>query len=239
MTDTPPSPRTLGRALFEVLFTRPTTLAVIAVALLVLISALPPLGVIIGFVFVLAALLLCVRQGSFPEIGFRRPQSWARTLLLGAAIGLAIQLTFSIVVDPLIERWTGTSVDVSNLDGMRGDLVNYLIMLAVGWVIGGFLEEMLFRGYLLKRIRLVLGESPVAAAVAILLPAVAFGLAHAYQDTAGMISTGLIGALFGAVFVWARGNLWLPILVHGFTNVAGITLIYTDLDTILNTLLFG
>jgi membrane protease YdiL (CAAX protease family) len=54
-----------------------------------------------------------------------------------------------------------------------------------------------------------------------------------------MISTGLIGALFGAIFVWSRGHLWLPILVHGFTNVIGITLIYTDGDMVLNRLLFG
>ena len=141
--------------------------------------------------------------------------------------------------DPLIERWTGTPVDVSSLDGMRGHLGNYLLMLVLGWVVGGFLEEMLFRGYLLKRIRLVLGESPLATALAILLPAVAFGMAHAYQDTAGMLSTGLIGALFGVVFVRGRGNLWLPIMTHGFTNVAGITLIYTDLDKVLNKLLLG
>jgi hypothetical protein len=121
---------------------------------------------------------------------------------------------------------------------MRGHLSNYLIMLAIGWVVGGFLEEMLFRGYLLKRIRLVLGESPGAVAVAVLLPAVAFGLAHSYQDIAGMISTGLIGALFGAVFVWERGNLWLPIMVHGFTNVTGITLIYLSGDKVLSKLLF-
>ncbi len=239
MDQPPPRSRIVGRILVETLFTNPKTIAVISVVLLVLISTLPPLGVIIGFVFVLTALLLCVRQGSFAEIGLRRPESWVRTLLLGAVIGLAIQLAFSIVVDPLLERWTGTPVDLSNLDGMRGHLVNYLIMLAVGWAIGGFLEEMLFRGYLLKRIRLVLGESPVAVAVAILLPAVAFGLAHAYQDIAGMISTGLIGALFGVVFVWGRGNLWLPVMTHGFTNVVGITLIYTNLDQVLGKLLFG
>ena len=98
---------------------------------------------------------------------------------------------------------------------------------------------MLFRGYLLKRIRLVLGDRPAATLLAILLPALAFGLAHSYQDTAGMISTGLIGAILGALFVWYRGNLWLPIMVHGFSNVVGITLIYTNGDRVLNTLLFG
>ena len=188
------------------LFTNRTTIAVITVALLIAISALPPLGVIIGWVFILAALPACVKQGSFAEIGFRRPESWPRTLLLGIAIGVGIQLFFSIVVDPLLERWTGAPVDVSSLDGMRGNLTHYLIMLAIGWVLGGFLEEMLFRGYLLKRIRLVLGESPAALVLAVLLPAVAFGLAHSDQDTAGIFSTGLIGALFGAVFVWYAGT---------------------------------
>ena len=207
--------------------------------LLVAISALPNLGVIIGWLFIVIALLVCVKQGSFPEIGFRRPESWARTVVLALGIGVAIQLAFSIVVDPLLERWTGTPVDVSSLDGMRGHLGNYMVMLAVGWVIGGFLEEMLFRGYLQKRIRIVLGESPGALVVAILLPALAFGLAHSYQDTAGMISTGLFGAIFGALFAWYRWNLWLPILVHGFSNVVGITLIYTSWDRVLNGLLFG
>ena len=85
----------------------------------------------------------------------------------------------------------------------------------------------------------MLGESPGATVVAVLLPALAFGLAHSYQDTAGMISTGVIGALFGAILVCYRGNLWLPILVHGFSNVVGITLIYTSGDRVLNALLFG
>jgi membrane protease YdiL (CAAX protease family) len=239
MNDIAEPPRTSGRTLFEVLFTRRTTIAVISVVLLVAISALPNLGVIAGWVFILVALLACVRQGSFGEIGFGRAESWPRTILLAIAFGVVIQLVFSIVVDPLLARWTGTPVDVSSLDGMRGNLVNYLIMLAIGWVLGGFLEEMLFRGYLLKRIRIVLGDHPAATVIAVLLPALAFGLAHSYQDTAGMISTGLIGAILGALFVWYRGNLWLPILVHGFSNVVGITLIYTSGDRVLNTLLFG
>jgi hypothetical protein len=85
----------------------------------------------------------------------------------------------------------------------------------------------------------VLGDSPAATVIAVLLPALAFGLAHSYQDTAGMISTGSIGAILGAVFVWYRGNLWLPIMVHGFSNVVGITLIYTSGDKVLGRLLFG
>ncbi|NIM71077.1 MAG: CPBP family intramembrane metalloprotease [Xanthomonadales bacterium] len=72
----------------------------------------------------------------------------------------------------------------------------------------------------------------------LLLPALAFGLAHSYQGVAGMISTGLVGLILGALFIGAGGNLWLPILVHGVANSIGITLIFTNADRLLGTLLF-
>ena len=98
---------------------------------------------------------------------------------------------------------------------------------------------MLFRGYLLRRIQNILGDGPWAALVAIALTSTAFGMAHGYQDTAGMLSTGLMGALLGGLFVWTRGNLWLPVLVHGISNTLGITLIYTSADRVLGQLVFS
>ena len=182
--------------------------------------------------------MLGIRQGSFAEIGFMRPKSWSRTLLLGLGLGTALQLSFVLVIDPVVEKLTGSMVDISMLDPMRGNLVNYLIMLAIGWVVGGFLEEMLFRGYLLKRLEIVFGDGALSVALAILLPAVAFGCAHSYQGPAGMISTGLMGLTLGVIFVWNGYNLWLPILVHGFVDMVGLTLIYLDVDRWLNQLLF-
>jgi membrane protease YdiL (CAAX protease family) len=225
--------------IYESLFHNRAVTAFVSAALLLLIALLPPYGVIAGWLFLLPALLLCLRKGSFGEIGFRRPASWSRTLALGLVIGIAAQLAFVILIDPLLERLTGSPVDLSSLDGMRGNPAGYAIMLAVGWIAGGFLEEMLFRGYLLRRIQHILGDRRWAALVAIALTSIAFGMAHGYQDTAGMLSTGLMGALLGGLFVWARDNLWLPILVHGVTNTAGITLIYTSADRVLGQLVFS
>lgn len=239
MTDLSRPPRQITRRLFDVLFTNRASTGAIAVALLAAISMLPGVGVVPGFLFVLLALVLCVRQGSFAEIGFHRPASWPRTILLGLGIGIVAQLIFSTVIDPLLGYLTGRPIDVSAFDAIRGNVPNYLIMLAVGWVVGGLLEEMLFRGYLLGRIRRILGSGQVAVALAVILPAVAFGLTHRYQGAAGMISTGLLGALLGVVFVWYRENLWLPILVHGSANFVGITLIHASADRVLNAWLFG
>lgn len=237
MEDAPGSaPPTESRA-FEILFTRTVTIAPIAVVLLVAIATLPNLGVMIGFVFVVTAMLICVRRGGPAELGFRRPESWTRTIVLGVVIGTVTQVLFSIVIDPLLERATGTVIDVSGFDGIRGSLPGFLVMLAVGWVIGGFLEEMLFRGYLMRRLTRILGEKPSAVALSVLLPAISFGLAHSYQDAPGMLSTGLIAVLFGLLYVWTRYNLWLPIIVHGVIDTVGLTFIYLDIDKTLNHLL--
>ena len=232
-------PLQLARRLFDLLFTDRVSTGAIALALLAAISLLPGVGVIPGFLFVLLALVLCMRQGSFAEIGFRRPASWWRTILLGVGIGVVAQLVFSIVIDPLLGHMTGKPIDVSAFDAVRGNIPNYLILLGVGWVVGGFLEEMLFRGYLLGRIRRFLGGGQVATFLAVIVPAIAFGLAHRYQGPAGMISTGLLGTLLGVVFVRYRENLWLPILVHGSLNAVGITLIFISGDRVLNAWLFG
>ena len=201
--------------MFDLFFRKRSVIAVLTAALLLAIALLPPYGVIAGWLFLLPVLLLCIRKGSFREIGFQRPASWPRTLGLGLAIGVAAQLVFAIIVDPLLGRLVGSPVDLSSLDGMRGNPLNFIIMLAVGWVIGGFLEEMLFRGYLLRRIQHVFGDPPWVSLLAVVLTSTAFGMAHGYQDTAGMISTGLMGALLGGLFVWGGCKLWLPILVHG------------------------
>jgi membrane protease YdiL (CAAX protease family) len=222
-----------------VLFSNRVSTGAIALALLAAISLIPSVGVILGFLFVLLAQLLGRRQGSFAEIGFRRPASWWRTILLGVGIGIVAQIAFSVVIDPLLGNMTGKPIDVSAFDAVRGNIPNYLILLAVGWVVGGFLEEMLFRGYLLGRIRRGFGGGQVATLLAVILPAIAFGLAHHYQGPAGMISTGLLGTLLGAVFVRYRENLWLPILVHGSLNTIGITLIFISGDRVLNAWLFG
>lgn len=229
----------ITQSIFELFFINRVMVAVMSFGLLALISLKQPLGVISGFVFVLVLLLVCVRRGSFAEIGFTRPESWARTLTRGLLIGITAQLAFVIFIDPLLTRLIGSPVNLSTLDGMRGNLVNYLIMLGVGWIVGGFLEEMLFRGYLLKRIQRLLGGSAWAGAVAVAITALVFGLAHGYQDIAGMLSTGLVGVLLGWLFVWSGGNLWLPILVHGISNSLGITFIYLSLDKLLGGLVFG
>lgn len=64
----------------------------------------------------------------------------------------------------------------------------------------GFCEEIMFRGYLQKQFQAATRSS----ALAVILQAAVFGVAHAYQGGRRIILIGVYGALFGMLAVWRK-----------------------------------
>lgn len=64
----------------------------------------------------------------------------------------------------------------------------------------GFCEEIMFRGYLQRQFR----AATRSTAAAIVLQAVVFGIAHAYQGGRRIILIGVYGALFGILAAWRK-----------------------------------
>jgi hypothetical protein len=214
------------------------SLTVLVLLALGLPIAYPDLGILGSFVIAIVVVLIARKQGSFRDMGFRRPDSWPRLLGTTLMYGIVIQLAFTIVIEPGLSRVTGDPVDISVFDAVRGDFVNFLLMMALGWVVGGFLEEFTFRGFIIGRVRWLLGSGAAATWVAVLAAAVPFGIAHIYQGVTGMIATGLIGFVLGAVYVYHRFNLWYAMFTHGFINTVGIVALYLDIDREMSSWLF-
>ena len=78
-------------------------------------------------------------------------------------------------------------------------------------ITAGVCEEWLYRGFLLAVVSAVAGGLATWALVAV--AAVAFGLAHAYQGSVGVITTGVLGGIMAALYL-ATGSLLLPVLLH-------------------------
>ena len=198
----------------------------------------PQLGVLGSFAIAIVTALIARKHGSFRDLGFRRPASWAKLLGTTMMYGFVIQMTFMTVIEPGLTRLTGNPVDISAFNAVRGNFVMFLLLMAVGWVVGGFFEEFTFRGFIVGRVRWLLGSDTVAAWAAVLAAAIPFGVAHFYQGITGMIATGMIGFLLGAVYVFHRFNLWYAMFTHGFINTVGIIAIYLDIDQEMSHWLF-
>jgi membrane protease YdiL (CAAX protease family) len=82
-------------------------------------------------------------------------------------------------------------------------------------VTAGICEEILVRGYLIWYIGAFIGSW-----AALVVASVAFGLAHAYQGRKGILKTGIVGFVMGALYLGTGSLLW-PMIVHAAIDLQG------------------
>jgi len=182
----------------------------------------------LGIAFVL--LLLWARKWEWSFIGLVKPKSWRKVWLQSILLSVIILIVVDMIFTPLLEILLEEPIDLSGLDGIRGNFLSYIIFIAFMWIIAAFGEEFVYRGLLVKRLGFLLGNNKSAMWIALILSSILFGIAHRYQGLSGMISTGTIGLIFGVIFIKSKNKLWLTIITHGVYDVIGITLIYLDRD---------
>jgi membrane protease YdiL (CAAX protease family) len=181
--------------------------------------------------FLVASALLYRRGQTWRELGLCWPKSKRGLLFLPLQILLAfiavvaLSLFAAEVIAPLIPKLE-TSED--RFEGLYQNLPYFLLWLTIAVVQGGILEEAIYRGFLISRLRDALGTSGLATLASVLLPAVFFGLRHAYyQGWFGALATGLMALIFGLLYLMFRRNLAALIIAHAMADVIGMTLRYT------------
>jgi membrane protease YdiL (CAAX protease family) len=142
----------------------------------------------LGILLVVALIIIGSRLGltSFVQMGFVPPENWLSIVLLGLLIGSSLSFPSIIVIQPLFEKITKQPHDVSIVGGVRGNWKALLSWLVLIWTLVAFGEEVVFRGFLMSQLTKLLGTSSLALIVSVLLTAVIFGLAHAYQGRSGI-----------------------------------------------------
>lgn len=200
---------------------RPIHIAIVLSPLLPAL-VLPGVGVLISLTIVIVA-LLAVRQSRRPTLALIS-QSVLRSLAIGLAGGVLVGFGMLFVIDPLLELATGATIDLSDFDGVRGEARNFALLLAVGLLFGGIIEEVIFRGFVVGWGQHLMG--PGSGPLLVAVSAFVFGAAHHYQGTAGMLSTGITGALLGLIYLQSGSRLLPAIVAHMTINTIGITAIY-------------
>jgi membrane protease YdiL (CAAX protease family) len=80
-------------------------------------------------------------------------------------------------------------------------------------------EEIIFRGYLLTRLKEITENTWLSVFLSTLL----FTLGHVYEGTAGMMAVGYIGLVFSLLFLWKK-SLAIVIVLHFLTNFIPIVI---------------
>jgi membrane protease YdiL (CAAX protease family) len=138
-------------------------------------------------------------------------------------LGIGLYIPFTLGAD-LLEgalRTAGFSVPSTPLPSSLTVMgIPEFLLASALVVVVALAEEIIFRGYLILRFKVVGRSLPVA----LLLSAAVFSLGHGYEGSAGVITVGMMGLAFGLIYVW-RKSLVAPIVMHFLQDFIGIVLV--------------
>jgi membrane protease YdiL (CAAX protease family) len=180
--------------------------------------------------------LLWARRSGTPlsAIGFVRPSSWARTVVVGIAFGVALKLLMKIIVMPLLGA-EPINQAYHYLVGNRSALPGMLYAVIIG---AGFGEETLFRGFMFERLGKLIGPGAIARTFIVLLTAGLFGLAHYFeQGLPGLQQATIVGLVFGAIFA-VTGRIFMLMIAHAAFDLTALAIIYWNLESTVAHLIF-
>jgi membrane protease YdiL (CAAX protease family) len=152
------------------------------------------------------------------QIGWHFPHLW-RDIVIGALLFVPMfygadlleqflqSIGFSVPSTPLPTTPQAT--------GLGETLLALLLVLVVA-----ISEETIFRGYLIDRLQAFVPSQ----ALAVIGSAIIFMLGHGYEGSAGVLTVGAMGVVFGLVYLW-RKSLVAPITMHLLQDLVVIVII--------------
>jgi len=168
-------------------------------------------GALIQYGIIFGLVLLIARGLDRRALGLVRPSSWPRALGLSLA-GLAAIWIAGAALNVFLKAGEEQGLVPDGWDSSRAApfVANFLVVAVVAPVV----EELTYRG-----LGFAVVGSVLAPAGAVLVTALAFGLAH------GLVIALPVLALFGAILGWLRwktGSLYPPIALHALFNAVAL-----------------
>lgn len=168
----------------------------------------------------IATLLLYYRKQSWKDLGLTKPDHYWKALgitaiiLVGTVVSIMI---FEIFLRDLLFTDTESVSKPERFSEIKGNLPYFFSIIFFVWI-ESFLEELQDRGFSLNRFNSLLGKIPLSTVLAVVIQAAIFGFRHSYDFSPRSITTGLIGLVFGIVYVLTGRNLWSLIIAHIILN---------------------
>jgi CAAX protease family protein len=169
-------------------------------------------------VLALVSRRLALGRFSVTAIGFRRPGSWTRILVIAVAAAALRLVLGEYVIEPVTALVWPPERAPAGVESVTGNLRLALLYLLIVWGFAAFGEEIGYRGCLLERAADVGRRSSAAYAFALIISSVLFGIGHYYKGPAGIVNSGVAGLILGGAYLLAGRNLWAPVLAHGLMD---------------------
>jgi membrane protease YdiL (CAAX protease family) len=167
-----------------------------------------------------------ISKENFSDLFFSFRRFETRAIWTGIIAAILLSLFFQFAWDPLINKiFPAEKIDLSDFSGIRNNPVNYIIILLLALVVGGFYEEIIFHGFIFTRLEKIF-RGKWATIAAFIITNLLFGVYHFQQGIKGILLAAIAGAAYHVLILKFNRNLWYGLFFHAFFDFIGLTLIY-------------
>lgn len=168
-----------------------------------------------------------IMRWTWSNLGLKKPANWWQPILFSVGL-FGILVFFSRLVQPNIIEIFGKHQNIGHYFALEGNLPLFLTTTIGMWITRAFLQEVVFRAFLINALDILLGKTFWSEWTAVLASAVIFAGVHAYQGITGILTTGFIGLIFGIAYILNGRRIWPLMLVHGLVNTLTYFSIYSS-----------
>lgn len=202
-------------------------LTALIIAFLILFPHFVPLPFYSYAVVCLAAILFYLRKENktLRGIGLKKHGLTAQAFIVGV-VSAVLWISFNKwIYQPFIMHFFAVP-PYTEYDFIRNKLSNLIISIIAAWIIGGFYEEIVFRGFIQTNVQDWFIKYKNSFWIAGLFTSFLFGLYHWQQGIFGIIPS-FLGGLLWTFLLWRyKRNLWYPIISHAVYDTIALTMIY-------------
>jgi membrane protease YdiL (CAAX protease family) len=166
-----------------------------------------------------------ISKENFASLFFSFKRFEFKAVWLGVIAAILLSCFFQFAWEPLINKiLPGEKIDLADFSSIRGNTVNYAIILLLALLVGGFYEELVFHGFIFTRLEKIFrGKSTIAVFI---ITNIIFGAYHFQQGIKGILLATIAGASYQVLILKFNRNLWYGLFFHAFFDFIGLTLIY-------------
>ena len=198
--------------------------------------------IILGGNFIMAPLsailvLIWVKLSRTPwrEIGYVRPRSWLKAIVIGIVLGIGLKFTMKALVMPLL----GAPPVNPAYHFVTGNTGVLPVMILQMIIVAGFGEETFYRGWMFERLGKLFGASGTAKMAIVLITSTLFAAMHyPEQGIPGVEQALITGLIFGSIFA-LTGQLFMLMIMHAAFDLTAIWMIYYGFETRIAHLIFN
>jgi uncharacterized protein len=174
--------------------------------------------------FVAILFYLKKKGKTLADIGLLKNSNLPKALLVGILSALVWVSFMRWIYVPLISSLFIVP-DYTEYDFIRNSLSTLIIILIASWIVAGFYEEIVFRGFINSTFEKYLKSFWLSA----LLTSVLFGVYHWQQGIFGVVGATLGGLYWSFIYNYFGKNLWNSIFSHAIFDTITLLLIYFGL----------